>query len=69
MPPAAEPRRPAAYRRVVVVLSEDELQRLTRWADHDTRTPDQQAAHLIRRALRRSAPAETRTPAPAGGAA
>jgi len=62
-------RAPAALRRVVVVLSEDELRRLTRWADHDTRTPDQQAAHLIRRALRRSPTAESRAPTPAGGAA
>jgi hypothetical protein len=62
-------RAPAAHRRVVVVLSEDELRRLTRWADHDTRTPDQQAAHLIRRALRRSTSAAVRAPATEGGAA
>lgn len=40
-------------RRLLLVLSEREYQRLKHNAERDTRSPDQQAIHLLRQALRR----------------
>ncbi len=40
-------------RRLLLVLTEREYQRLTHEAERDTRSPDQQAIHLLRQALRR----------------
>ncbi len=45
---------PTMARRVVVLLSPEEFARLTVWADRDSRSPDQQAAYVIRRTLHRS---------------
>jgi hypothetical protein len=46
-------------RRLVVILEPDEFQHLAQLADRDTRTPDQQAAYIVRRTLRRAAVAQS----------
>ena len=40
-------------RRLLLVLNEREYRWLTHEAERDTRSPDQQAIHLLRQALRR----------------
>ena len=55
-------------RRLVVTLAAEEFRRLAQCAEQDTRTPDQQAAHLIRRALRRSTCAPLMRETPIGAA-
>jgi hypothetical protein len=40
-------------RKVLIALLDEDFRRLALAAERETRTPDQQAAHIIRRSLRR----------------